>query len=295
MFTPEGGYFYRCFNGGCEYNTKPTGWQPDWGFGGRARRLFELMGGDIRDIPLKELMKWKTRVFSNSGVVVEEGEELEVSWKFPEVQLPKGTTMLTKAFHEHKAAKKVFLYLSKRIRGYAKELPFLWSPEHPYYLIIPFQHYGKTVGYLGRHIYKKSDTRFIQHSPSDYMFNQHLISTHSAKYMFVVESPLDAWLLNCLGSRNATLTTKQINLLKVSGKDIVLVPDLRAGEFDSYLKIAEDNEWQISLPDFGKELKDSADSVGANGILLTTELIMDSVVNLKNSRNKADILLAKYT
>jgi hypothetical protein len=106
---------------------------------------------------------------------------------------------------------------------------------------------------------------------------------------------LDAWLLNCLGSRNASLTAKQINLLKVSGKDIVLVPDLRAGEFDSYLKIAEDNEWQISLPDFGKELKDSADSVGVNGILLTTELIMDSVVNLKNSRNKADILLAKYT
>ena len=188
------------------------------------------MGGDVRDISLKELMKWKTRLFSNSGEVVEEGEELEVSWKFPEARLPKDTIMLTQAFDEHSGAYKVFSYLSKRIRGYARELPFLWSPEHPYYLIIPYQHYGKTVGYLGRHIYKQTGDRFIQHSPSDYMFNQHLISTHAAKYMFVVESPLDAWLLNCLGSRNAALTTKQTNLLKVSGKDIVLIPDLKSGE-----------------------------------------------------------------
>ena len=48
--TPSGGWRYRCFNGGCEYE-RGTGWEPGNRFYGRPHRLFELLGGDIADIP----------------------------------------------------------------------------------------------------------------------------------------------------------------------------------------------------------------------------------------------------
>src|SRR5678815_2070968 len=50
LFTSSGGFRTRCQNGGCQWE-EPTGWEPDNGFIGRPRRLFEIMGGDISDIP----------------------------------------------------------------------------------------------------------------------------------------------------------------------------------------------------------------------------------------------------
>src|SRR5580704_1562712 len=54
METPTGGFRYRCFNGGCPYEN-PTGWEPDEGLVGRARRLFLLLDGDLSDIPASML------------------------------------------------------------------------------------------------------------------------------------------------------------------------------------------------------------------------------------------------
>jgi len=293
-FTPTGGFRYYCFNGGCDFNLRPTGWEPEEGFGGRPRKLFEMLGGDVRKIPLKEIMKWNNKRYTSSGEVEFVEKEAEVSWQFPSARLPKGSVPLLDVAHIDPAANKVMQYAAKERRlGYlVKELPLMWSPEQPYYMLIPYIHYNdKIVGYLGRHIFRKSGPkRFIQKAPKDYVFNQHLISSYDARYLFVVESPLDALILGCVAVRNDRMTEKQVNLLKVSGKEIVLIPDRKEGEWDGFFQIAKENNWFVSVPRWpGHErwerASDIAECARKNGRLYTIETIMDAATrNLNKAR-----------
>ena len=139
---------------------------------------------------------------------------------------------------------------------------------------MPYLYYNdKIVGYMGRNIKRKQGkNRFIQKAPADYMFNQHLLNLQSGKYAFIVESPLDAIAINGLATRESRLTQKQINLLKIGGKEPVLIPDLKKGEWEPYLTTAEENVWFISVPDSKRNFgKDVGDSVKQNGLLYTLE------------------------
>jgi hypothetical protein len=185
-------------------------------------------------------------------------------------------------YKQSRAANKVMLYAVSRVGEFVKKLPFYWSPEHPYHLIIPYLHYkNKVVGYLGRHIYRDYGKRFIQHAPNDYLFNQHLVSSYSARYLFVVESPLDALLFGCVASRGDRLTDRQVNLLKTSGKEIVLIPDRKQGEWEGYMTLAEEQNWFVSIPKLPGETNpesekpsDISHSIRQNGLLFTIERTM---------------------
>lgn len=298
-FTPSGGWRYYCFNGGCEYNSQPTGWEPGSGFGGRARKLFELIGGDIRKIPLKERMRWSTTKFGKDGSITERGKDLEIVHTFPEVELPSGCELLYDIYESNATASKVMKYVHGRMgRDFAETYPLFWTEKYPYYVIMPYFHYKeKIVGYLGRHIYHtKGPKRFIQRAPTDYLFNQHLLNTYSARYLFVVESPMDAALLGCVASRNDRLTEKQINLLKVSGKDIVMVPDCKKGESDEFIRQAKENGWFVSVPKWTGQFNpailkttDVGRSVIKDGLLFTIELMMKATTR-NYSRAKIDLI-----
>lgn len=276
-FTPTGGFRYYCFNAGCDYNTQAVGWEPGNGFGGRPRRFFEDMGGDLRRIPRKELMSWNRKRYNTSGEETGEEKEIEVAYSFPEIELPPKTQLLKDAaVGGDKRAEEVVANLINRTRSLINRFPFMWTPMHPYHFIIPYEHYrGKVIGYVGRSIRPNARKRFIGKAPQDYVFNQHLLSTHRAKYLFVVESPLDAISLQCLATRSAKFTEKQINLLKVSGKQPVLIPDLKEGEGESFFEVAKKNNWFLSIPDWENSgATDVTDSVKKCGLLYTIEAVM---------------------
>lgn len=279
-FTESGGFRYLCFNGGCDFNINPTGWEPDNGFGGRPRHIFELMGGNLRNIPLDQLMKWNNKTYDKEGKEVGTKKELTVVYQFPEVELPEGATFLIEAYKKDKRAEKVLRALVRRIRSYVEDYTFLWTPKHPYHYILPYFHYkDKIVGYLGRDIRKGVNNRFIQRSPRDYLFRQHVLNTYRPRYLLVIESPIDALLLNGIGTRSNVLTEKQVNLLKTSGKDIIVVPDRkRKGDWEGYLAVAKEQNWFVSVPDWGaaRDCGDPGDSVSKNGLLYTAETIVKS-------------------
>lgn len=297
-FLPSGGFRYSCFNGGCEFNLRPTGWEPGEGFGGRPRRIFEMLGGDTRRIPMKDLMRWSNKRYSASGEIESEEKEIEVAWKFPSCKLPKDCQLLVDVAESNMSANKVMAYATKT-RGLGrlvKQLPLMWSPAYPYHMIIPYQHNSKIVGYLGRHIYRTTGRRFIQRAPKDYTFNQHIIHQYGARYLLVVESPLDALLLDCLAIRNDRLTEKQINLLKVSGKEIVLIPDRKEGEWKGFFSAAKENNWFVSVPMWPGSYErvhrasDIADCMRKHGMLLTIETIIKAAT--RNYR-MAQAIIAK--
>jgi hypothetical protein len=300
LFTATGGWRYNCFNGGCDFNTNPSGWEPGNGFGGRPRRVFEMIGGDVRRIPLQEIMKWNSTTYTPDGRIEKQGANVEVVHQFPETGLPKGSMPLLDIYQSNKTASKIMAYAVARFgKEFIKKFPFQWSEEHPYYLILPYFHYqDKIVGYLGRHIYVKSGgKRFIQRAPGDYLYNQHLLSSYTARYLFVVESPMDAVQLGCVAARNDTLTKKQLNLLRVSGKDIVMVPDFKKGEWGGFLKIAQDNNWFMSIPKWpgnsnpeSMKTTDIGQSIIKNGLLYTIDLLMKATTrNFK--RAEAELIM----
>lgn len=93
---------------------------------------------------------------------------------------------------------------------------------------------------------------------------------------------MDAVAMDCLASRAARLTQKQINLLNLSGKDIVLIPDRDAPE--AFIETAKAQGWLLACPEWGskgkhKQIKDIGESVEVNGCLKTIELIMQSVTD----------------
>ena len=235
--------------------------------------------------------------------LVVESHDLEVVHQFPEVELPKGTVRLYDVYQSNNSANKVMQYAVDRFgREFVKKFPFLWTEEHAYYLLMPYEHYkGKVVGYLGRHIYIDSGPRrFVQRAPGDYLYNQHILATYGGRYLFVVESPMDAAVLGCVASRNNKLSEKQTNLLKVSGKDIVLVPDYKKDEWGPYLETARANNWFVSVPEWpgranpeSERTTDIGQSVKKNGLLYTIELMMKATTRNTGPKGSAVNLLTQ--
>lgn len=273
--TESGGLRIFCYNGGCSYND-PTGWEPGDGLYGRVLGMFLKLGGKLGDIPLTERMKRATRVVTDRrGNTIGIEKELETVTRFPKCDLPEGSDILVEVAKRKPQAQVVLDYLKRRNEILVDKHPFCWSPKHPDYLIIPYLHYGNIVGYLGRHITKASGAgRFIQKAPSDYMFNQDLLFQQEGTYVLVMESPLDAIAIDGVATRGTKPSEKMINLLRISGKEPVMIPDMKSAESQIFLQIAEDNDWPVSMNSWGKNVKDVGDVVRQAGLLFATEQII---------------------
>lgn len=310
--TPTGGFRYRCQNGGCRYE-RVTGWEPDNPFLGRPRRLFELMGGSITDLPkdlvdpnhpkkpkpydmssLEARQVWIHDMqadWSPEAAATKSSEfkrHLEVALEFPEVKLPRGTVYLWDAdTHDALDAQ---LYANDRCRFYMGQAPLLWCPRYSRYVIVPFIEKHKFIGWVARRI----DDNGMPHIkspgfPSDYMLNQHL--RYRYQTVLVVESSFDALALRGLCTFGNVISRKQENLLnrlRDAGKRIVLIPDFHQNEWRDYWRTAKENSWYLSTPERwgGSDIespedyiKDPGESIKRHGLLYTIETIMNSITN----------------
>jgi len=274
--TDSGGWRYSCYNGGCVYNTRPTGWEEGNGVSGRVRQLFDMLGGDISRIPAIDRLRTEKPITDKSGKVLGYTKRLPIAGKFPEVRLPKDSYLLEEAVDDSDDAVEVMAYLYDRSPLYLEnDFPFLWTPKYPSHLIIPFIHFNKVVGYLGRNVRKNSGSdRFIQRAPPDYMFNQHFLTQGESRHIFVMESPMEAILLQGVGVRSNRLTEKQVNLLKVSNKIPILIPDQQGEESSQFYHIGREHGWEMAVPDW--PYKDSGEAIEKIGLLSTIKILTSS-------------------
>jgi hypothetical protein len=273
--TSSGGWRYRCFNGGCEFE-RSTGWEPGNGFFGRPRRLFELLGGDITDIPKKFLEQQSGQLAVHRGV--------EMATDFPEIPLPEGSQLLWDATTPD--AVDCQRYVLDRGR-FHDEHPFVWSPKYPRHAIYPCLHKGKIVAWIARKIDPGKELAHVKCRgfPSDYMHYQDQIYRYPT--VLVVEGIFDAIAVRGLCTFGNTLTRKQINLLNAacrSGRRVALLPDYQKDEWKSYWQTAKENNWHLSCPKWVRyegepHIKDPSDSVKLNGLMLTVECAMKTITN----------------
>lgn len=292
--TPTGGFRYHCFNGGCEFEDT-AGWEPTRGFTGRALRLFELLGGSLRDLPLdafhkkRILRKLDNQEFVDYWMADHTVGKIEpdIVHNFPHLPLPDGAVLLWEAGNSD--ARDCQNYVLGR-GEFFREHPFLWTPKYPRHVVYPFLHRDKIIGWIARKIDPGKEYAHIKcpNFPQDYMLNQQILYRYPD--VLVQEGTFDAIALRSLCTFGNTISQRQVNLLnqaKKHGKRIVLLPDFKTNEWRAYWQTAKDNGWSLSVPVWpGGEgsspkdyIKDAGDSIRRNGLLYTMEVVMNSITD----------------
>lgn len=315
--TSTGGFRYRCMNGGCRFESN-TGWEPDNGFMGRPRRLFELMGGDISDIPKALLDGPSARRTTTHDMTDPDGRQAwieqmlsdwspeaastklwspksddEVSVNFPILNgMPKGTEFL---WHASTAdALDVQNYVLKRGRFFRDSdyintyNPLLWCPKYKRHVIIPFLDKNRNfIGWIARKIDSGKEYAHIKcpKFPSDYMLNQNLRFSYSK--VLITQGAFDAMALRGLCTFGSVVSKKQINLLnqlKEAGKTIVLVPDFKKDEWHDYLRTAREQGWSLSIPDtFGGDGTSPEDYIKDPGDAIKLHGLFHTIETIMNA------------
>lgn len=291
IVTSSGGFRYRCFNAGCDFNSHTTGWEPDNGIGGRPRKLFQLLGGDPKNLPLSVLIKQADN-YVKSGELESKGSNEKPVHYFKHESLPDDTVLLSTVnkFSSDNNFKRVRKYIKQRGKELSEIYPFMWSPKHPHSVIIPFYHYGNIVGFLGRNIHKKAKSRFFGVCPADYTFGQDKLYTESsARSVIVTEGIMDAIAVDGVACRNSVITRKQELLLGLCGRRIIMLPDIEK-EGGEYINIAEKNGWEVSIPKWDRNVKDAVDACDRYGRLYTIESVINGATkNYLMARTKLTI------
>jgi hypothetical protein len=286
IVTDNNGFRYKCWNGGCIYAESPTGWEPESLLGGRCKLLFKLLGGNVRNLPIDHLYSFAGNKTGFNGK--DDDIHSPRSDIYPEAALPKDAINILDADPNNVTPKlkDAIEYLMVRGEEIALSYNFMWSPENPDYLIIPFYHRNRVVGWYGRLTSDIKKSRFIGTCPADFIFRQDTIADDD-RAIIVTEGIIDAIAVDAVGIRGSTLTKRQIEFLNDCGSIPIILPDLQT-EGLSYVDIAKKNNWPVSIPEWDYNIKDAAQAVSKYGKLYTVESILAGATM---NYNKAKMML----
>lgn len=260
------GFQYHCFN--CNFK---AGWSPGKLLSKNTKKLFDWLG-----IPQDEISQMSMFALRNKEDIPTTTKTLNFDLK--EVELPEGSLSLIEwagaELPDDYQPKLIDIYEYVLSRGFdpAKD-NFYWSPIPGYVdrLIIPFYHEGKIVGYTCRKI-NNGKPKYLTDAQPGYVFNLDS-QKDDRKYVIVVEGQFDALSIDGCAIMHNEPSEVQVTRLKLLQKDIIVVPDRdRAGA--KMIKAALENQWSVSLPDWGNEVKDVNDAVVRFGKIYTLATIL---------------------
>ncbi len=267
--TDTGGLRLSCFNGGCDLQYKPAGWEPGSPVYKKMRTVYERLGGSWSTIPMSIRMpKGKGR----STALLRPSAK----WSFPKISLPDNSMILNKAVDMDDSAMKVAEYAYHRSPAFFEmDIPLFWSREYPTYLILPYlDNNNEVIGYLGRNIdLSNGKPRFIQRKGPNYLYGQHQIKKDGG-YLFITESPFDAALCKGVATMSARMSKVVIETIKSMNKIPIVIPDKTEDkEYLSFITTAQENGWLVSVPPW--KHKDFGESVRDIGLLNSIETVIE--------------------
>lgn len=251
---------YHCFN--CGYK---AGWSPGKLLSSNTKNLFRWLG--LNDIDVGKLglvaLKYQENMPKPDKVL---------NFDLKEIQLPADSKLLTDWIQQGEDVSQFIEYLLGRgmdIDWY----DWMWSPAPGYTdrILIPFYQDGKIVGYTGRKI-TDGKPKYLTDSQSGYVFNLDR-QTREREFVIVLEGQFDAIAIDGVAIMTNEPNDTQVARLRALGKEIICVPDKdRPGA--KMLKHAIKNEWSVSLPPWGDDVKDVADAVRKYGRLYVLATIL---------------------
>lgn len=274
--TGSGGFRVRCFNGQCPFNDASTGWEPGGGLGGRPRKLFQLLGGDLRDLPIDAVIRTADK-FDRRGNrdVATEADSPVV--RFDAVEMPAGSMPLPDAVvkdWDHRTftgLTAVCDYVYNTLSDEVEASRFAWSPKNPTCIVVPFWHWGRIVGWQARDC--GPQRKFFSKCPPDFIFAQDSVERKTGRAVIASEGVTTAMSLDCLAVRNASPTKKQEAFLRNLGRRVILLPDQEESGL-AFVDCAERNGWEVSIPNWDAGVKNGSDAAARYGTLYAVSTVV---------------------
>lgn len=202
-----------------------------------------------------------------------------------------------KRFKDNKAKAKEYLQ-QRGLEVDMKRLYICMEGDYSNRLIFPIYFDGKLISWAARALFP-TKTKYM-YPPATEDFNDRgkiiygldkIFKSEEVKQIFVTESINDAMHLGGIAVLSKNITDEQIAILKhfnFQKKKLIYVldndsitkwdSDLKGGELGKRILKEQQDNWFVSLPNFGHNIKDVSDSVKINGRLETYDKIMSSIV-----------------
>ena len=262
MFSGEG-WTFNCFN--CHFK---AGWSPGKLISKNSQLLMSWLG--ISPDEIKELMlvalKQRDDVAPKSKILSFDLETKEL----PAQCLPI-TTWLNEGCTDPRFIEVIEYLLNRGMKLEWCDWHWCLEPGYIDRVIIPFYYKNKIVGWTARKI-KEGKPKYLAHSQAGYVYNLDNQS-YDRTCVIVVEGHFDAIAIDAVAIGTNDITPTQVFRLNQLGKEVIIVPDKdKAGA--SMLQPAIDNNWSVSLPEWGNDVKDVADAVKKYGRIYTLFTIL---------------------
>ncbi len=254
------GFIYHCFN--CGYK---AGWSKGKLLSKNTKQLFTWLG-----MPDSKIQKLSLLALKEQENIPKDQKPINLELK--EVALPDNAL----PFNKVEDISEDFICVVEYVLGRKMKLDWYdwhWSDQPGFKdrVIIPYYHEGKTVGYTARKI-TEGKPKYLAHSQPGYVFNlsgQPL----DRKFVLVVEGQFDAIAVDGCAIGHNEPNEAQVMRINSLGREVIVVPD-RDKPGAKMLKAAMANNWSVSLPPWGDDIKDVADAVKRYGRLYALTAIL---------------------
>jgi hypothetical protein len=197
--------------------------------------------------------------------------------KFNEHQLPLGE-LVDKNNPQHK----VYVDYLKSRKIDSSDYPFLITPNERgrmnQRVVIPYTYKGKIVGHTSRFLDNKTP-KYINEQQPGYVFNIDM-QRDDWQVCILTEGIFDALSIDGVAVMHDDISNEQAELLSTLNRQIIVVPD-RDKTGMNMIEKALSLGYQVSLPDWDKDIKDVNDAVVKYGKLQTLLSIIQSATNSK--------------
>ena len=258
---------YHCFNCGFK-----AGWSPGKLLSSNTKSLFKWLGLSDTDVGKLNLVAMKHQENMPNVAKV-------LNFDLKEMALPDGTMSVMDWINTGYLPDvaddigRIVDYIVS-IRGMELDwYNWMWSPAPGYAdrVLIPFYDNNKIVGYTGRKI-TDGKPKYLTESQSGYIFNLDR-QDRDRKFIIALEGQFDAIAIDGVAIMTNEPNDTQVARLQATGKEIICVPD-RDRPGAKMLKHAIKNNWSVSLPPWGDDVKDVADAVKKYGRLYVLATIL---------------------
>jgi hypothetical protein len=257
------GFQYHCFN--CNFK---AGWTPGKTLSKNTKNLLKWLNVSDEEINkcVIEALKSKDEI---------QATPVPKNFVIEPRQLPDNALPI-EAWMDAGCEEPEFLEVVAYILDRGMELDWYnwhWTPEAGYRdrVIVPFYLEKKVVGYTARKI-RPGNPKYLTHISPGYVFNIDA-QDWDRKYVIVVEGQFDAIAVDGVAIGHNDPNEAQISRINALGKEVIIVPDNdRPGA--KLISAALENNWSVSLPDWGDDVKDVADAVKNYGRIYTLFTIL---------------------
>ena len=268
---------YHCFN--CSFK---CGFKLGRNISKNCRKFLSWSGMDDSDIN-----KWNLYSMQNRDLIdlVKATKKLK-EVKFKELPMPEGELL-----NAYNPKHEVYIdYLESRKIMY-NNYPFLVTPDatgrNANRIIIPYTYENKIVGHTSRFLDNRTP-KFINDQQPGYVFGTDLQRV-DWDVCLVFEGIFDAISFNGCALTHNTISDAQATVLRKLNKQIIIVPD----QDKTGLEICEralELGFNLSLPDWGDDIKDANDALKKYGKLPTLisilEVSTDNKIKIEIMRNR---------